>query len=80
MEIEALREFFKWCTIINGGLFLFWMVFLMGAPDLVYRIQTRFFKMSRETFDVVIYCFVGVFKLMFIFLNLVPYLVLVVLS
>ena len=54
MEIESLTIFFMWCTLINVGLFTFWMIFLVAVPGLVYRIQTRFFPLTREKYDVVI--------------------------
>ena len=78
MDIIALTDFFMWCSIINGGLLVFWTLWLMLAPDLVYRIQTMFFPMERETFNVMMYGFLGAFKLAFIMLNLVPYLALVI--
>ena len=73
MTIQLLTEFFMWCTVINGGLLIFWTVMLMSAPSLVYSIQTKFFPMPRETFNVVIYAFIGLFKLFFIVFNVVPY-------
>ena len=80
MEIQQLTDFFMWCTIINGGLLVFWTLWLLLTPDLVYRIQTTFFPMGRETFDVMMYGFLGAFKLAFIMLNLVPYIALVIIA
>jgi len=80
LEIQQLTEFFMWCTIINGGLLVFWTLWLLLAPDLVYRIQTTFFPMSRETFNTMMYGFLGLFKLAFIMLNLVPYIALVIIA
>jgi len=72
MTIQTLTAFFKWCTIINGGLLLLWSLACMLIPDLVYRTQNRFFPIPRETYNVVIYCFIGIFKIFFIVFNLVP--------
>ena len=38
--------------------------------------QSRWFPISREAYDVAIYAFLGVFKIVFIVFNLVPYLAL----
>ena len=57
MELQTLTAFFMWCTIINGGLLVLWTAFCMFAPDLVYRTQTTFFPLPRETFNVLIYAF-----------------------
>lgn len=78
MDIQALTDFFMWCSIINGGLLLFWAFFIMLAPDLVYRIQTKWVPISRENFDIAMYSFIGLFKLFILVFNLVPYIVLTI--
>ncbi len=78
MDIQTLTTFFMWCTIINGALFVFWTTMCIFAPDLVYRTQNRFFPMPRETFNVVIYSFVGLFKIIFLVFNAVPYVALLI--
>ncbi len=76
MDIQTLTSFFMWCTIINGGLFVYWAVICVFAPDWVYRVQSRWFPISRQTFDAAIYGYLGLFKIVFIVFNLVPYLAL----
>ena len=78
MDHQTLTDFFMWCTIINGGLLVFWSAFILFSPDLVYRLQSTFFPMPRETYTVVMYCFLGCFKLVFIIFNIVPYIALLV--
>jgi hypothetical protein len=78
MDIQTLTSFFMWCTIMNGALLILWSVMFMFAPDLVYRMQRKFVPVSRETFDVVIYGFLGLFKIFFIIFNLVPFLALLI--
>lgn len=80
MDIQTLTAFFMWCAIINGGLLIFWTLMLMMAPSLVYRTQSRWFAISRETFDVVIYAFLGLFKIFFLVFNMVPYLALLIIG
>jgi len=80
MDIQMLTPFFMWCTILNFGMLVITsLVFLFGM-DLVYRIHSRWFPMPRETFNVVLYCFVGFYKLMVITFSLVPYLALVIMG
>ncbi len=76
MDIQTLTTFFMWCTIINGGILILWGVFCMFAADLVYRTHSKWFPMPRETFNVVIYSFLGVFKIFVIMFNVVPYIAL----
>ena len=79
MDIQTLTTFFLWCTIINGAVFILWSIVYMLAPDLVYRTQNKFFPIPRETFNVVFYAFLGLFKIIFLVFNLVPYLALLIL-
>ena len=78
MDIQTLTTFFMWCTIINGALLVLWTVMFMAAPNLVYRIQSIWFPIPRETFDVVMYSFLGVFKIVFLVFNVVPYVALLI--
>ncbi|WP_069856712.1 DUF6868 family protein [Desulfoplanes formicivorans] len=80
MEIQTLTTFFMWCTIINGLLLVFWSLMHMLVPDLVYGIQSRFFPIPRETFHVVFYCFLGLFKIIFLIFNVVPYVALLIIG
>ena len=69
-----------WCTIINGSLLLFWTVIYMSAPDLVFRTQRRWFPISQETFTIVFYSFIGLFKILFTVFNLVPFVALLIIG
>jgi hypothetical protein len=80
MDIQTLTTFFMWCTIINGGILILWTVFTAFAPDLVYRTQRKWFPIPRETFNVVIYSFLGLFKIVFLVFNVVPYVTLLIIG
>ncbi|MBL7195171.1 MAG: hypothetical protein ISS64_02570 [Desulfobacterales bacterium] len=78
MDIQTLTAFFMWCTIINGGLLILWTMVFVFAPDFVYRIQSKWFPIPRETFNVVFYSFLGLFKIVFLVFNVVPYVALLI--
>jgi len=80
MDIQALTMFFMWCTIINGGIMTLWVVFLVFAPDFVYRMHRRWFPISRESFNLIIYSFLGLFKIIFLVFNVVPYIALLIIG
>jgi len=73
MDIQTLTRFFMWCTVLNGALLVFWTLMCLFVPDLVYRTQKKWFPMPRETFNVVMYCFLGLFKIVFLAFNAIPY-------
>ena len=80
MDLLIVTKFFMWCTVINLALFLFSGLMIANMPDFAYKIQRKFFKITRERFNVVVYGFLGAFKLLFIFFNLVPYCALLLLQ
>lgn len=80
MDIQTLTSFFMWCTIINGGLLLLWALAHLIAPDLVYRTQKIWFPIPKETFTLVFYSFIGLFKIFVMIFNLVPYLALLIIG
>jgi len=76
VNIQYLIKFFMWCTLINGSLLLLWTGAMLFCPDLVYRIQSRWFPIPRETFTVMMYAFLGGFKILFLLFNFVPWMAL----
>jgi len=80
MDIQTLTTFFMWCTIINGIILTFWTLAFMFAPDLTYRTQSKWFPIPQETFNVVIYSFLGLFKILFLVFNIVPYIALLIIG
>ncbi|MBU0715501.1 MAG: hypothetical protein KJ964_09120 [Verrucomicrobia bacterium] len=78
MDIQTLTTFFMWCTIMNGALLVLWTIMLILAPDLIYRTHHKLFPIPRETFDIVIYAFLGLFKIVFLVFNVAPYVALLI--
>lgn len=78
MSIATVRTFFMWCTIMNGGILILSTLLLVGARDLVYRMHSKWFPMPRDAFNVVIYSFIGLYKILFFVFNVIPYLALVI--
>ena len=78
--VEAVRAFFMWCSVINGGMLILSSIFIMTASNLTFATHSKWFKISRESFDVAMYSFLGLYKLAFLVFNLVPYLALLIIG
>ena len=72
MDIQTLINFFIWCTAVNVIVFLCWTIIFIFIPDFVYSTQSRWFPVSRETFNVIYYSFLGLFKIVFLVFNVAP--------
>ena len=80
MDIQTLTSFFMWCTIINTGFLFFLALIYLLVPNLVYRLQSRFIPISRETFDIVFYSFIGFFKVVVLVFFVVPWIALLIIG
>ena len=78
MDIQTLTTFFMWCTILNVALLLFSSLMCICAADWAYGIHNKWFSISRETFNVAIYSFLGLYKVLVIVFNVVPYIALLI--
>lgn len=73
MDIETVRAFLMWCTIVNVGMLTFSSLLCTFGGNFVYRAHSRWYPMPRETFNVVLYAFIGLYKIVVIVFFLVPY-------
>jgi hypothetical protein len=80
MDIQIFTKFFMWCSIINGALLILSALLLTFMQDFIYSLHGKLFPLPRETFRVIIYSFLGGYKILFIVFNLVPYVALVILG
>ena len=78
MDIQTLTAFFMWCTILNVALLVLSSLFCLCAGDWVYRIHSKWFSISRETFNVAIYSFLGLYKVLVFVFCLIPYVALLI--
>jgi hypothetical protein len=76
MNIEFMREFLLWCTIINFGLLIVWWLFFVVARDWMHRLHGKWFRLSDERFDAAHYTGMAMFKIGIMLFNLVPLVVL----
>lgn len=73
MDMFTIKTIFMWCTIINGVLLVISLLICSFAGDWVYRKHSKWFPISRETFNVAIYSFLGLFKIFVVVFNFVPW-------
>jgi len=78
MSVEMIRDVLLWCGVINMGLLLVWLVMFTLAHDWIYRMHSRWFKLSVETFDSIHYAGMAFFKLAIFVFNIVPYIAMLI--
>lgn len=74
MDICDVRNVFMWCSIINGVLLIFIFLLFSLMRDFIYQMHSKLFPISEDAFNVIIYSFISLYKILFIVFNLVPFL------
>lgn len=80
MSLEQITELFKYMSIINTVLLIVVSILIMVLKDFVYRIHAKLFGINEGNLAVVIYGYLGAFKLLIIVFNIVPYIALVMIK
>ncbi len=76
MTLEVIRDMLAWCSVINLGLLIFWVLFYAAARGVVFKIHGGIFELTQEQINKTHYKGIIYFKLGIILFNVVPYLAL----
>jgi hypothetical protein len=80
MDIQRLKMLFMWCTIINGILLFLSTIGFLLAPNMALEIHSTLFQIPKESVSEIIYILLGVYKIFWLVLNLVPYIALTIIA
>jgi len=80
MNYQALSKFFMWCTILSMGILILWTSLFACCADWLYEMHSHFFLIPREKFNTIIYAFIGLFKILALIFNLIPWCALLILK
>ena len=80
VTIEALREFFGWCSVINIGILIFSSIWVVLFRGFVAGIHTKMFDLEERDLSRVYIRYLAQYKIAIFILNVVPYFSLVVMS
>ena len=70
--MTEIRTVLAWCAGINYAILFIWSGVFVLAHDWIYRVHSRWFKLSVETFDAMHYGGLSVYKIGILLFNLVP--------
>jgi hypothetical protein len=73
MTIFQVREFLMWCSIINVALMTISWLIMLNARAWAYSIHSKWFPITENQFNIAIYSFFGVYKVLVFVFNIVPW-------
>lgn len=80
MNLETLKAFFMWCSIINMALLWLSFALCIKCADWAYAMHSKWFNISRVSFNTVIYAFLGLYKTLVIVFFIIPWIALCIIG
>lgn len=71
-----MKNILVWCLCINYLVLFIWFGVFVFAHQWIYRLHSRWFALSIETFDAIHYSGLAVYKIGILLFNLAPLLAL----
>jgi len=72
MNLDELKQFLLWSTIIHYSILLLWFGAFVFAHDALHRLHARWFALSTEQFDALNYAGVSIYKIGIVLFSVVP--------
>jgi hypothetical protein len=72
MTIVEIKEILVWCVGLNYAILVVWFGVFVFAHDRLYRLHNRWFNISIETFDMLHYAGMSMYKIATLVFNVVP--------
>lgn len=76
MNLETLREFLGWWTVVNFGILLISTVALLAAGGRIARLHAGMFGMAEAEVKRVYFQYLSIYKILVLALNFAPWLAL----
>lgn len=80
MNMELLRQVLGWSLALNYLILLIWFLVFIYARTWMQSLHGRWFNLNDQTFDAIHYAVMAGYKILIMVFNLVPFIVLSLLS
>jgi hypothetical protein len=72
MDSAHLSSLLLYSTLINYAILFVWFLAIVVARDALFRLHTKWFRLSRDAFEAIHYGGMAVYKIGILLLNLAP--------
>jgi len=72
MNSDNIKELLLYSLAFNYAILMLWFGVFSLAHDWIYRLHSRWFSLSAETFDALHYAGMAIYKIGIIMLNIAP--------
>ncbi len=78
MDLTTARHILFWCSLINYGILIAWVLLMIVPHDWQYRLVRRLYRVSSEQYDVINLAGIMLYKILILAFNIVPYIALLI--
>ena len=79
-EIEIIKEFLGWCSILNIGLLIFTVIIFTFSIDIISQIHAKLFSLDKNSLPNLYFKWIAQYKILIIVFNIVPYFALLIMT
>jgi hypothetical protein len=72
MDVQFLKQFLLYSLAFNYGVLLIWFLAYAFAKDFVFKLHTRWFRLTPDQFDAIHYGCMAIYKIGIFLFNLAP--------
>lgn len=80
MTVDQVAELFKWMTIINVGIFLLSSLMTIVLKKFMRKMHGMIFGIDEGKVPIVLYGYLGTYRIFILVFNLVPYVSLLIMK
>ena len=80
MNIDQLTELFKWMTIVNIGMYFLSTIMIVLMKRTLQKYHARLFNIREQNVTLIAYGYLGIYKVLLIVFNIVPYVALLIIN
>jgi uncharacterized protein DUF6868 len=76
MNLDTMRTFFLWCSILNYAILILWVLIAIFAREPLARLHNRLFRLTPAQLDMLNIAGITLYKMAVLIFNIVPCIVL----
>ncbi len=77
MNASEIKDLLLWSAAVNYAVLVIWMVAFTFAHGWLFRLHSRWFRISEPAFDAIHYAGMAVYKILVLVFNVAPLLAMI---
>lgn len=80
MNFQLIEQFLFWCSLINMGVLMTSFVMILFMRPFIFKTHGKMFGLNEDFINKALYMYMGFYKVLILMFNLIPFIVLKIIS